>query len=125
MSRSIIRLQTRDLVSYKRRELRTWWTKWTSCGRRDFGNLEAIKWPPPARSSFSPRPLARRSGVTSGLSLVNLAQIRGENVQFGTVFGHGAARNDDAFFAEYLDDFLVGEGLLRVLLFEQVGNHVF
>jgi hypothetical protein len=62
--------------------------------------------------AFSPQIAALNSARTAKRStltnyLVNLAEVRRENVQLGAVFRNGAAGDDDAFFFQHLDHFLI------------------
>ena len=55
---------------------------------------------------------------------VNLPQVRGQDIQLRSVLGDGAAGDDDAFYLEHADNFLVGERLRLVFIFEDIGDHV-
>jgi hypothetical protein len=55
-----------------------------------------------------------------GEGLVGLAEVAGEDVQFGAVFGDGAASDLDAAGDELLDQFLVGEGFGTVLIGDEL-----
>src|SRR4051812_32717955 len=59
-----------------------------------------------------------------GCLSIHLAEVRWQDVQFGSIFGYSPARDDDALVLQHLDDFLVGEGLGRVFFLEDVGDHV-
>src|SRR5216117_4143647 len=56
---------------------------------------------------------------------VNLAQVGRQDVQFRAVFRYGAAGDDDVFFFQHPDHFLVRERFGGVFLFENVSDHVF
>src|ERR1039458_6139926 len=55
---------------------------------------------------------------------INLPQIGREDAQFVAVFGDGAAGDGDAFGGEHLHDFLVGQRAARILILENVSDHV-
>src|ERR1017187_6606475 len=79
-----------------------------------------------ARREVDTKIFNRRLGGTTLLKniSINLPQIGREDAQFVAVFGDGAAGDGDAFGGEHLHDFLVGQRAARILILENVGNHV-
>jgi hypothetical protein len=61
----------------------------------------------------------------SGPGLDLTAEVGGEDVEFGAVFGDGAAREGNAAFAQDFDDFLVGERFVGVFAGDEVLDGVF
>src|ERR1017187_8776646 len=79
-----------------------------------------------ARREVDTKIFNRRLGGTTLLKniSINLPQIGREDAQFVAVFGDGAAGDGDAFGGEHLHDFLVGQRAARILILENIGNHV-
>jgi len=54
--------------------------------------------------------------------LINLAEIRRQNIQLRPILRNGAAGDDNAFFLQHFDHFLVGQRFGRVFAFENLSD---
>src|SRR5436190_1533773 len=56
---------------------------------------------------------------------IHLAEVRRQNVQFGSIFGNCAPGDDDAFVLQHLHHFLIGQRFGGIFFLENIGDHVF